>query len=194
MNKLIKKTVAGASALALAATLFTGIAFAAGTDQIGPIAGNSTDGGTCGNQWANDTYNLFFTVHDNGDGTFAVRTAYKDASFITIAGLSPGSCETTNNHGTAVNGGISGNFQGFVDGTVSNVGTYNPNACTITPATCTNRTAAIQTIFGAGALYDITSYNFEYSSSDKSLQYRSWHENFNQNSTTEQDVGDIANI
>src|SRR5947209_9946819 len=95
------------------------LAFASGTDHIGPIAGSTPDGGTCGNTWANDTYNLFFTVHNNGDGTFAVRTDYKDASFVTTGPVSPGKCETTNHHGSTVAPGITGNFQGFVDGTVT---------------------------------------------------------------------------
>ncbi len=165
---------------------------AAGTDHIGPIAGATPDGGTCGNAWANDTYNLFFTVHPNGDGTFAVRTEYKDGAFVTNLGASPGACETTNHHGVLVNAGIAGNFQGFVDGTVTS-STYNPNACTVTPSACTSRTDAINTIFGPTAVYNIATYNFEYNSSDRSLQYHSWHENFNKNSTTEQDIGDIAN-
>ena len=186
----------GSLAIALLLGRVAGSAFAAnnGTNQIGPIAGASQDGGTSGNQWANDTYNLFFTVHNNGDGTFAVRTAYKDASFVTIAGASPGASETTSNHGSIVSSGINGNFQGFVDGTVSG-GTYNPtvdlSGCT-TATPCT-RTEVIGLLFGTSAAYNITSYNFEYNSSDKTLQYHSWHENFNKNSTTEQDIGDIAN-
>jgi len=167
---------------------------AAGNQQLGPIPGASQDGSTCGPVWANDTYNLFFTIHDNGDGTYAMRTEYKDGSFNTIAGSSPGACETTNHHGTLVSAGIPGNFQGFIDGTVTG-GTYNPNAnlsgCTATTP-CT-RTQVIALVFGTAAFYNQASYNFEYNSSDKSLQYRSWHENFNVNSTSEQDIGDIAN-
>ncbi|SRR5258706_2226690 len=195
MNTILQKVGIGISTVAIMAVPFAMPAVAAnnGTDQIGPIAGASQDGGTCGNLWANDTYNLFFTVHNNGDGTFAVRTDYKNASFTTIGPVSPGACETTANHGATVTPGIVGNFQGFVDGTVTN-GTYNPNAdlsaCTVsTPCT---RTEVIALLFGPSAAYNIMSYNFEYNSSDQSLVYHSWHENFNNNSTAEQDIGDIA--
>ncbi|MHB8578144.1 MAG: hypothetical protein ACYDCQ_22770 [Dehalococcoidia bacterium] len=188
-------------ALALGSVLFAGAllgaappagASADGSQHIGPIAGATQDGGTCGNAWANDTYSLFFTVHDNGDGTFAVRTEYKDGTFVTNSGASPGACETTNHHGSTLVGGVTGNFQGWIDGTVTS-STYNPNACS--SSTCTSRTQAIAAIFGCpgAACYNIMTYNFEYHSSDRSLQYRSWHENFNKNSTTEQDIGDIAN-
>lgn len=165
---------------------------AAATDHIGPIAGATQDGGTCGNAWANDTYNLFFTIHPNGDGTFAVRTEYKDGAFITNPGVSPGACETTNHHGATLRGGITGSFQGWVDGTVTS-STYNPHACS--PTTCTSRTQAIAAIFGCpdAACYNITTYDFEYNSSNQSLQYHSWHEHYNKNSTVEQDIGDIAN-
>lgn len=193
MNKIIQKASVGISTIAIMVSSFMIPAMASnnGADQIGPIAGTSADGGTCGSPWANDTYNLFFTVHNNNDGTFAVRTDYKDASFVTTGPASPGACETTNHHGSLVTPGITGNFHGFVNGSVTS-STYNPNACSVTPATCTTRTDAINTIFGAGAVYNITSYNFEYNSSDPLLQYHSWHENFNKNSTSEQDIGDIA--
>jgi hypothetical protein len=196
--KRLKVGLVGIATSALVLGMFALPAFAAnngnGTDQFGPIAGASQDSGTCGNFWANDTYNLFFTVHNNGDGTFTVRTAYKDASFTTLDGQSPGACETPAGHGSTVTAGINGNFQGFLDGTVVG-GTYNPNAdlsgCATTPCT---RTQVISDLFGPSATYSIASYNFEYSSPNSTLLYRSWHENFNANSVSEQDTGDIANL
>lgn len=193
MNKTIQKMSMGIVTTALLMVPFTLPVMAAnsGADQIGPIAGSSADGGTCGPSWADDTYNLFFTVHDNGDGTFAVRTDYKNAVFTTTGPASPGACETASNHGSTVAAGITGSFQGFVDGTVTGGTVYNPTACN-TPSVCITRTAAIAAIFGPSAVYTITNYNFEYNSPDQSLQYHSWHENFNKNSTVEQDIGDIA--
>src|SRR6266446_1700405 len=105
----IKKILVGTAAGVVMLGALTASAFAAnnGTDQIGPVAGASADGGTC-STWANDTYNLNFTVHNNNDGTFAVRTDYKDAKFVTTGPASPGACETTNNHGSLVTPGING--------------------------------------------------------------------------------------
>src|SRR2546423_1796034 len=165
-----QKIGTGLVSAAIVVASFAMPAFAAnngnGTDHIGPLAGASDDGGTCGLPWAHDTYNLFFTIHNNGDGTFAVKTEYKDGSFITIGTTSPGACETTDSHhGSTVTPGINGNFQGYVDGTVTS-SIYNPNACN-TPGVCTTRTTAIAAIFGcpSASCYDITSFNFEYNSS-----------------------------
>src|SRR5437868_5706417 len=74
MTITIKQFSAAASALVLTVSLFAGTAFAAGTDHLGPFAGSTPDGGSCGVPWAQDTYNISFSVHDNGDGTFNVRT------------------------------------------------------------------------------------------------------------------------
>jgi hypothetical protein len=187
---MLRRLICVSAVLAAAAVSFAVPAMAAnnGTDHIGPIAASTLDGGTCGD-WAKDTYNLFFTVHNNGDGTFAVRTEYKDASFVTLGGASPGACETTNHHGSTLFPGINGTFQGFLDGTVTSA-TYIPTACNANP--CTSRTAAIAAIF-PGGFYNIATYNFEYNSPDSTLQYHSWHENFEKNSLGEQDIGDIAN-
>jgi hypothetical protein len=127
----------------------------------------------------------------------AVRTDYKNGTFTTLDGPSPGACKTTNHHGTTVKAGVTGGFQGFVDGTVTsttyNPSAFNPTACAIANQ-CT-RSDVIAQVFGCpnATCYAITSYNFEYNSPDQSLQYHSWHENFNKNSPTEQDIGDIAN-
>jgi hypothetical protein len=161
-----------------------------GTDRIGPLAGSSTDNGSCGAPWANDTYNLFFTIHDNGDGTFEVRTEYKDGSFVTIGGVSPGACETSNNHGTVVASGIEGKFGGWVDETVTSA-TYDPTACDV-PAACTTRTAAIAALFPGGT-ESFNGFNFEYNSPDKSLKYHHWQDKSSNNLIGEQFIGDIAN-
>src|SRR5438034_9410862 len=67
------------------------------------------DKGTCGNVWATDTSTRKWTVKKNKDGTFRVGRQDK-GTFLTIAGQSPGACDTTGKHGTHVNVGINGNF------------------------------------------------------------------------------------
>lgn len=51
------------------------------TQHYGPYASGSTDSGTCGNDWANDTFDRHFTVHSNPDGTFTVIEQFKNGAF-----------------------------------------------------------------------------------------------------------------
>jgi hypothetical protein len=43
-----------------------------GTQHYGPYPSDSTDSGTCGIDWAHDTFDRVFTVRHNPDGTFTV--------------------------------------------------------------------------------------------------------------------------
>jgi hypothetical protein len=161
-----------------------------GVDRIGPLAGASDDGGSCGNQWAHDTYSLLLTVKDNGDGTFNLRVDYKDGTFTTIEGRSPGACSSVNNHGTTLSGGVEGQMQGWLNETITS-DSYDPNGCD-NPDDCTTRTDAIVALFGAGAGQSDFTYNFEYHSSDKSLINRHWQDKSTGNDTGDVFVGDIA--
>src|SRR5947209_95675 len=96
-----------------------------GTQHLGPFVENTPDGGSCGNTWANDTFERSYTIISNGGGNFTVREQ-DHGSFVTIAGASPGACESTSNHGSLVSASIPGNIQGSADFTV-NSATYNPN-------------------------------------------------------------------
>ncbi|MDX6409849.1 MAG: hypothetical protein QOE13_2920, partial [Gaiellaceae bacterium] len=81
-----------------------------GTKHFGPYPSSSPDSGTCGNDWATDTFDRHFTVRPNGD----VVQQFKRGSFVTNLGPSPGSCDTTDGSppGT-VNGGVTGSMQGY---------------------------------------------------------------------------------
>lgn len=126
--------------------------------NYGPFHSGSTDSGTCGNDWANDTYDRYFHVDStpNANGTYTVTEDFRNGSFVTIAGASPGSCG--NGNGNLVNGGIQGHFQGTFTVIVSN-GTYNPNANTSGVQTTTD---FVHAVFGAGATYDVPTFNFNY--------------------------------
>src|SRR5436190_1234610 len=65
------------------------------TQHYGPYASGSPDSGTCGNDWAEDTYDRDFTLHNNRDGTYTVVEQFKNGDFVTNAGPSPGACDTT---------------------------------------------------------------------------------------------------
>jgi hypothetical protein len=83
------------------------------TQHYGPYASGSGDSGTCGPDWATDTFNRHFTVfQNNNDGSLLVVEQFKDGSFVTIAGPSPGACDPANTPGT-VAGGITGSLHGY---------------------------------------------------------------------------------
>jgi hypothetical protein len=82
------------------------------TQHYGPYGSSSGDSGTCGPDWATDTFNRHFTVFQNNDGSFLVVEQFKDGSFITNAGPSPGACDPANTPGT-VAAGITGSMHGY---------------------------------------------------------------------------------
>src|SRR2546427_7161266 len=93
------------------------------TQHYGPYASGSPDSGTCGNNWADDTYNRQFTIFQNkDDGSLLVVEQFKNGNFSTPSATtpntnqSPGACNTspqpTGNGGT-VAAGIQGNFHGY---------------------------------------------------------------------------------
>jgi len=163
-----------------------------GTQQFGPFLDNTTDGGSCGNSWANDSFERRYTVISNGAGNFTIREN-DNGSFVTIAGASPGACETTSHHGSVVNAGITGNIQGTAAFTV-NSATFNPHGCDADPTVCANRNGFVNAVFGASAVATITftAFNFEYSSSDQSLDFHHWQDKSDQ-AVNDKFEGDIAN-
>ena len=152
------------------------------------------DNGSCGNPWATDTTKRTWTIKPNGNGTFRVgRTDH--GTFVTLAGQSPGACDTTGKHGSTVLAGIKGKFRGYLRGTVSG-GTYTPNAtCN---AACIGTTATfIATFFPGGTFtcsqgYAGCKFNFNYASPNKTLKYHHWQDR-GTNGSTEVFLGDIAN-
>ena len=167
----------------------TSVGAAGGTQHFGPFASTGPDGGTCGT-WATDTMNREFTVQSNKDGTFTVQEDFKDGTFVTNAGRSPGGCETDNHHGTTVVAGITGTWHGNEEGVVTG-GTYNPNGCTATPAACTTTAGFITATFGTG-VFSVATYEFHYAAGGQGLIVHEWKESFKKGDTTEQDTGDIA--
>lgn len=151
------------------------------------------DHGTCQNVWATDTSNRTWSVKKNNDGTFRVTRKDK-GTFVTMAGKSPGSCDTTGKHGTLVTAGIKGKFRGYLTGTVSG-GTFNPNATCA--AACIGDTTAFIAAFFPGGTFTCSQgfagckFNFEYASPDKTLKFHHWQDK-GTNGVSEQFTGDIA--
>jgi len=177
-----------------ALTVFVSSAAVAGpgTQQFGPFVLVTTDGGSCGNSWANDTFERRYTVVSNGGGNFTVREQ-DHGSFVTNAGQSPGACETAPHHGSFVGAGIAGNIEGSAVFTV-NSATYNPDGCAANASVCSTRAGFVTAVFGPAAVGTITftAFNFEYSSSDQSLAYHHWQDKSDQ-AVNDKFEGDIAN-
>jgi hypothetical protein len=156
---------------------------------------SSTDSSTCGNDWANDTFTRQFRTTDNGDGTFTVREDFK-GGFVTIAGPSPGACESGSNHGLTVNAGVEGKFKGFLEGTVTDAAGFAPAACNASPSPCDTTAGFILAVFGTNAKFacvsgpGVCTFKFNYHAGDQGLIYRDW-----QNASDDQggNQGDIAN-
>jgi len=149
------------------------------------FAMTTTDGGSCpGTTWANDTETRKYSVKDNGDGTFTLRRSEK-GTFVTLAGQSPGACETTGKHGAMVLAGVQGKFRGYLVGTVT-AASFNPNAVCAPGADCSSRTGFIATYFAAGATYSCDQgadckFNYNYTASakpagQKKLLLRHWQD------------------
>jgi hypothetical protein len=156
---------------------------------FGPYASASADSGTCGNDWANDTFDRYFTVTKNADGTYYVREDYREGRFVTIAGVSPGACNTSPipviGNGSTIGAGVRGQFSGFLAGQVTG-GTYQAaGGC---PAPC-NGDTFIATHFGA-AVWSVAPFRFRYEAESDGLRLNKW-----QNASPDQggNQGDIAN-
>jgi hypothetical protein len=143
----------------------------------------SPDSGTCGNNWANDTFNREFDVSQDR-GAFVLTEFFKDGHFVTIDGKSPGGCETGgSDHGQWITGGVTGSFHGFISGTVTG-GTFNPDAKCPDPCNGDTFTAAF---FGKDATWNVTTdWSFQYEAQGGGLLFRRWTNAGSGN------VGDIA--
>jgi len=146
------------------------------TQHYGPYASTSPDSGTCGNDWANDTFDRHFTVKSNGDGTNSVVEQFKNGSFTTMSGASPGACDVGyTSHGTTVTAGKSGSMHGYE--IISNVGAQTStspfcDAIGMTNAGCTT-TTFVDTHFAPSA-YAVSTFFFHYAAGDQGLLYHEW--------------------
>jgi hypothetical protein len=164
------------------------------TQHYGPYASGSTDSGTCGNDWATDTFDRHFTVRSNGDGTYTVVEQFKNGSFVTMAGLSPGSCET-NPFGTLV-AGKTGSMHGYFiiplpPGTIQT--SADPSCVAGSPnAPCTTAgfiDSHFTPCYGASICSATTFFDHYLATDQRSLIYHEW-----KNASTDRggNSGDIA--
>jgi phospholipase/lecithinase/hemolysin len=109
MRKLL--SIGFAACIALLA-LGAATASAADTQNYTFTGQSSGDSGTCGPDWANDTYTRVFKIYPerNLDGSYRMVESFTSGHFTTIQGPSPESCEA----GTlnSISAGLHGSFHG----------------------------------------------------------------------------------
>jgi hypothetical protein len=165
-----------------------------GTQHYGPFASSSPDSGTCGNDWAQDTFDRDFTVKQNPDGTYRVYEQFKNGSFVTTGPptfFSPGACDSSDGTppGLLVPG-IVGTMHGYLTFTV--IGSENPNAsCAGSPSPC-ETTSGFFAEFFPGGLVTTDAYFFHYAGYDGSNQALVIHEWKNASCNRGGNHGDIA--
>jgi hypothetical protein len=143
------------------------------TQHYGPYASDSPDSGTCGD-WATDTFDRHFTVRQESTNVFTVVEQFKNGAFETIAGPSPGSCDTTDGSppGT-VNGGVLGAMHGYLVMTETGAQTSTDPSCVAgSPSTPCTTTGFMTSHFAGG--FTVGTFFFHYSASDQGLVEHEW--------------------
>jgi hypothetical protein len=163
------------------------------TQHYGPYPSSSPDSGTCGNDWAQDTFDRHFTARPNGDGTYNVVEQFKNGTFTTDPGLSPGACET--NIGGMITAGKTGGMHGYfiIPGVLGPENT-NPycDALNNTNDDCTTATfidTHFTPCYGVGTCSATTFFDHYLATDQRSLIYHEW-----KNASTDRggNSGDIA--
>lgn len=141
--------------------------------HYGPIASSSPDSGTCGNNWADDTYKRKFEAGTapNPDGTYTVTETFIAGRFVTVAGPSPDACDPSGTLGSTIVAGARGSFHGNFLIVVTG-GTFNPAATC--ESGCDTTAGFVATVYGAPATYNVTSFGFEYHANGPGLVQRHW--------------------
>jgi len=161
------------SIVALAAT--PAIAMA-GPDSVhyGPINSATPDSGTCGNNWANDTFKRVFdaATKPNTDGTYNVTETFIAGRFVTVAGPSPNGCDPVTGTGGSIAAGVTGSFNGNFVVVVSG-GKFDPTATC--ESGCDTTDGFVATVYGSRATHTVTSFGFDYHANGPDLIQREWH-------------------
>lgn len=144
------------------------------SQHYGPFPSGSPDSGTCGYDWAQDTFDRHFTVRNNGDGTFTVVEQFKNGNFLTNPGLSPGACDISD--GTppgTITAGKTGAMHGYEIITVTGTQTSTAPGCApgSPPADCTTSGFLTSHFTGAST---VGAFFFHYSAGDQSLVFHEW--------------------
>jgi hypothetical protein len=145
----MKKMFAAMVAALLLASLASGAALAG--NGFPPITATGervqNDVGSCNNDWATVTLTKNYKLTLTTTGVYNLEVK-EDGSLTTLAGVSPGACESGTNNGNTVAAGITGRTHQTFDAPVTSTASPNPNpACT---APCASSSDFLNAVFGAG--------------------------------------------
>jgi hypothetical protein len=142
------------------------------TQHYGPFASGSGDSGTCGPDWAQDTFDRHFTVRNNGNATFTVVEQFKNGAFVTSGTPdSPGGCDT--DPGGLIVAGKNGDMHGYEIITISGMQiSQDPNCIAGPPARPCDTGGFIATHFAGAST--VSTFFFHYSAGDQSLAVHEW--------------------
>jgi len=169
------------------------------TQHFGPYPSQSSDSGTCGNEWATDDMNRFFDIQQTGPTSYRVIEKFRDGTFsvpsflqVTPTQPSPGACESSDGSSPGlVNARVTGEFHGYDVILITAAAVYSPTtASCVYPCFSTND--FLITVFPTGYLRDDTAYFFHYIASNQStLTYHEWK---NASCNRGGDHGDIQSV
>jgi len=119
--------------------------------KVGPVAiTGAEDIGTCNNVWAVDSYDKFYTLTLNNDGTYNLQVNYKNGIFVSQAGSSPGACESGSDNGNTIAAGVTGKLHAEWNRTVTAATAPNQSpGCGVNNETCPSASCFLNTVFGA---------------------------------------------
>jgi hypothetical protein len=113
-------------------------------------------------------FDRFFTIRQTGPTTYTVYEQYKNGTFVTADGPSPGSCDTSDGYGPGhVDGGLHGTMHGYL---IVDVTCLTSSSCEDPSATCDggacNTTAGFLAAFFPGAASTTETFFFHYAGYD----------------------------
>jgi len=118
------------------------------------------DSGTCGINWATDSFDRNFSINTSNTSIFQV--VFKNGKFVTTAGPSPNACANNGtSNGNTVGSGITGTLTGSYTNVAVSGGTFNPQA-TCTNGACDTTAGFVATVYGPSATYSVGTYDFNY--------------------------------
>jgi hypothetical protein len=167
-----------------------------GTQHVGPVASASGDSGTCGVDWAEDTFDRFFTIRQTGPTTYTVYEQFKNGTFVTNNAPSPGACDSSDGYGPgAVTAGLPGTMHGYliVSVTCPTLGPCENPAASCDPANC-DTTSEFLAEFFPGAVTTTDTFFFHYAGFDSANQSLIVNEWKNASCNRGGNHGDIATV
>ena len=155
--------------------------------------------GTCGNNWATDTYSSTYRVEPQPNGSFAVSKIVT-GTFVTIAGQSPAACGTGGTSTNTVNAGDTGTFYGTeswsVRSPVTGAADFNPTAAcgaACSPMTTSGSSSEAQNSAFEGAFFPGSDYATDIAAGENfDFVYTSHGDTWTDSNTPDNNQGDIT--